>query len=476
MAEQPRNYIPLLDKLGYGAGNLGAGVAMQVINSYLVFFATAILGIPGSLAGLAVGISVFWDAITDPLMGYFSDITRSRIFGRRHLYLIIGALGIASTVYLVWGINLDNSAALKFALVLLYIILFKTAMTIYVTPYTALGAELSPDYNERTSIQGIKTIFFLIGLALVSVAGMYFFFSPTTEYPIGQLNPHAYRRIGLAAAIIVLLSAALGYWATQKYIPRLNERTIDVPQGELVKLLFDSLKGTFANLAFRAAALSYLFNNLAAALISTIGLHVFTYTFHLASKQIALVYAIQLLLSILSQPAWALISRRMDKKPAMNLGLAFCGAGSVVFAGMVVFHGHIPGQLLPFVPYAILTGFGTGALFTLPLSMVSDTIDLDEYRSGKRTEGFYFGSMTLYYKTSQAIAIFLIGIVLDLIRFDATLPRQSASTAFGLGLLLALGSLISFILSFVFLRSYPLTEAKVQVIQAEIQRKKAAGN
>ena len=142
---------------------------------------------------------------------------------------------------------------------------------------------------------------------------------------------------------------------------------------------------------------------------------------------------------------------------------------------MVLVHGQSPGQLLPFIPYAMLTGFGTGALFTIPLSMVSDTIDLDEYNSGKRTEGFYFGSMTLYYKTSQAIAIFLIGIVLDLIRFDANLPKQATSTALGLGLLLGLGSMISFFLSFLSLRPYYLTEEKVRHIQAKIADKKTAG-
>ena len=203
----PVHKIPLIDKIGYGAGNLGVGVAMQVIGSYLVFFSTAILGIPGSLAGLAVGISVFWDAITDPVMGYISDITRSKRFGRRHLYLIIGSIGISATLYLIWGIRADIDTNLKFLMIFIYIILFKTFMTIYVTPYTALGAELSNDYNERTMIQGIKTVFFLLGLALVSVAGMYFFFRPAPGYPSGQLNPQSYRNIGFASAILVFVFA-----------------------------------------------------------------------------------------------------------------------------------------------------------------------------------------------------------------------------------------------------------------------------
>ena len=149
------------------------GIAMQVVGTYLVFFATVILGIPGYLVGLAVGVSVFWDAITDPLMGYASDITKSKRFGRRHLYLLIGSLGIALTIIMIWFIPTSLSMHVKFALLFMGIILFKSFITVYVTPYTALGAELSSDYHERTTIQSIKTIFFLFGLAFVSVAGLY---------------------------------------------------------------------------------------------------------------------------------------------------------------------------------------------------------------------------------------------------------------------------------------------------------------
>lgn len=97
-----KQMIPIQDKINYGIGNLSVGIAMQVVGTYLVFFSTVILGIPGYLVGLAVGISVFWDAITDPLMGYASDITQSKRFGRRHLYLLVGSFGIALTILVMW--------------------------------------------------------------------------------------------------------------------------------------------------------------------------------------------------------------------------------------------------------------------------------------------------------------------------------------------------------------------------------------
>ena len=205
---------------------------------------------------------LFRSAITDPVMGYVSDITRSKRFGRRHLYLLIGSIGISATLYLIWGIRADIDTNLKFLMIFIYIILFKTFMTIYVTPYTALGAELSNDYNERTMIQGIKTVFFLLGLALVSVAGMYFFFRPAPGYPSGQLNPQSYRNIGFASAILVFVFAIWSFFATKKYIPILNRKIIADIEGNKVVFLFKSLLSTFRNKAFQAVAWCYMFNNI----------------------------------------------------------------------------------------------------------------------------------------------------------------------------------------------------------------------
>lgn len=465
-----KQMIPIKDKVGYGVGNLSVGIAMQVVGTYLVFFSTVILGIPGYLVGLAVGFSVFWDAITDPLMGYISDITQSERFGRRHLYLIIGALGVSLTVFLMWIIPTHLSTNLKFTLLFIDIILFKSFITVYVTPYTALGAELSSDYNERTTIQSIKTIFFLFGLAFVSVAGLYLFFQPTLEYPHGQLNPVSYRNIGIISALLVLVSAGVCYLSTKKYIGDLNRKQSKANQGNKLNIFIDSLKSTIRNKAFRAVSLCYMFNNLASAFLSNIGLHVFTYTFVLTSQQIAIVLGVQFMVSILSQPIWMFLTRKYDKKPSMNIGLSFSIIAGFMFVLLVLFKNYVASNVFYFFPYAIFAGFGTGALFTIPLSMVADTIDYDELKRGQRFEGFYFGSLTLYYKLSQAIAIFLIGVLLDLIRFDSSLITQSELTLISLGMILALGSIFSFFFAYLSLRMYPLDKEKVIQIQADIMQ------
>jgi len=463
--------IPLLDKIGYGSGNFSAGISGQVIGTYLVFYCTAILNIPGSLVGLAVSLSIIWDAITDPLMGYFSDMTKSKIFGRRHQYILIGGIGLGISNYLLWNINLGFSNYLKFAIIFFLILIIKTFSTIYVTPYTALGAELSNDYNERTSIQSIKTIFFLLGIAFVSVFGMFVFFRSTPKFPSGQLNPSAYSSMGIFSSILIIIFALVCFYTTKKYIPILSEHVGKVESHRNLKTLLIAFKEIFLNKSFRYVAFAFMFTNIASALVANTGLHVFTYTFSLNSQQIAFIVGTQLLISLLSQPLWLLASKKFDKKPSMILGIILCILSSLIFLILVFMKDHIMGNAFYFIPFALLAGLGTGGLFTLPYSMIADVIDLDELNTGKRAEGSYYGCLTLFYKLSQSITLLLIGFVLDLVKFDANLPYQAESTVVILGLMLSIGSGLSFIAALFSISRYALDRLSVEDIQKKIAKK-----
>jgi GPH family glycoside/pentoside/hexuronide:cation symporter len=463
--------IPFSDKIGYGSGNFSTGIATQVIGTYLVFYCTVILNMPGSFVGLALSLSIIWDAITDPLMGYFSDKTKSKIFGRRHQYILIGGIGLGISNYLLWNMNQGLSNNLKFAIIFVLIIVIKTFSTIYVTPYTALGAELSNDYNERTSIQGIKTIFFLLGLAFVSVFGMFVFFRSTREFPAGQLNPGAYSSMGLFSSILIVVFALVCFYSTKKYIPILSGYSEKGISDSNINTLLSAFKEIFHNRIFRYVAFAHMFTNIASALVANTGLHVFTYTFSLSSNQIGLIIGIQLLVSILSQPIWFIVSKKLDKKPSMILGIVFCIVGSLFFLMLVLVKDQVMGNAFYFIPFAILVGFGTGVLFTLPFSMLADVIDLDELNTGKRSEGSYYGCLTLFYKLSQSITLLLIGFILDLVKFDAGLPKQAESTVIVLGLMLSIGSALSFIAALLSISRYTLNRSNVEDIQKKIAEK-----
>jgi len=464
--------IAIIDKIGYGCGNMSFGIVLQIISAYLLFFATAVLNIPASLVGTAISISVIWDGITDPTMGYISDKTQTKRYGRRHLYLLIGTVGTALSNYMLWTISNQMSLNLKFGLLFTWLMLAKTFMTIYATPYTALGAELSSDYNERTSIQGFKTVFFILGLTFSSVA-MYLFFNPTEEYPTGQLNPNAYKKMAIVSSLIVIVFGMACYLATKKYIPLLPKyQKQDNDNVSKVTSLFKGFLKILKIKDYRMVVLGYLFTNISSALLSNIGIHVFTYTFKLDNKVIAYIFGLLFLTSILSQPLWMYISKKTDKKPSVMIGLSCSIAGGVIFLIMLAFKASIAGNFTYFIPFSVLSGFGIGGLFSLPLSMIADTIDLEELNTGERSEGTFYGCLTLFYKLSQSISIFLLGLILDVLEFDSENPVQPESTVITLGLVLAFGCIMSFIVALICYSRYSLDRETVINIQKQNKERK----
>ncbi len=467
---QTQNEVSTRDKIGYGVGDLGNSIAMQVVSSYFVFFMTAVLNMPGTIAGLAIGLSVFWDAFTDPIMGYVSDFTRSKRFGRRHLYILIGMVGVAVSILVLFNIPVDMSLTNKTILIFVFVIIYKSFMTMLLTPYAALGSELVKDYHERTRIQSIRSIFFMVGIVSTVALGMALFFRPNDEYVIGQLNPMAYRNMSIFYVTLLVTVTLITYFSTKKYIPRLNEFIIEPQQRQLNLKLFLKLLAPLANKAFVSVALAYALINMASAFVNSVGIHVFTYTFGFSSFLIASVLGIQMLFSILSQPLWIHVVKKTSKQYGILIGLLIAMVGILYFGVLVAFHLQIQGMLVYFIPYAILVGTGTGALFTIPYAMISDAIDMDELKHGVRKEGSYFGCMTFFYKLSQAGAIFMIGILIDLVGFNPQLPVQSESTQLYLGLILSVGVIVSFLAATLSISKFPLSKNETIEIQHKLSK------
>lgn len=464
------SHIKFSDKIGYSMGNVSYGIISQAIATYVVVFGTNILGIAGTLMGIAVSISVIWDALTDPVMGYISDYTISKRFGRRHQFLIAGIIGMAIFNLLLWQIQPEWKGIVKYVLLIVCLLFAKTFITIYTTPYTALGAELSNDYHERTSIQAIRTMFFLMGIMTATVASLFIFFNPTEQYPIGQNNPEAYLNLGLFTTIIGVIFAVICIVTTSKYIPRITPKVKKAKKDKGIKALFKSFFGTFKNKYFKYVAMAYLFANISSALLNTLGLHVYTYTFKLNNKETSIALGIIFLIAVISQPVWVYISGKIDKKPAVLVGIAICIVGSIMFAVLVMVNVN-EGVSKSFIYIiSIILGSGIGGLFSLPLSMVADTIDYQALTDGYRSEGTFYGVLTLAYKLSQSLAILLLGVLIDLSKFDPKMDVQTTSTSTVLGMSVALGCLISFVVAGICYLKYDLNKEKVDEIQAQLSK------
>lgn len=453
---------------GFGFGNIGFGLTSQIVSAYLVFYATVILGMSGASIGLLVSLGIIWDAISDPIMGYLSDMTRFKKYGRRHLYILIGGVGTALINLGLWTIpsSLDNVT--KWFLMITLVMLIKTFLTIYITPYTALAAEISDDYTDRTRVQAVKTTFFLMGIFLATAFGMLIFFKSTPEFPIGQLNPAGYSRMAIFASVVMIIAMLSAYLSTKHLIPNLTARLLSAPKLS-IGTFFKEIFNAFKNVDFRAVVLGYLFANIASALISTLGLHVYTYTFGLNNIGVSVIVGSQLVMSIASQPFWITYSDRKEKKSAVFMGILLALLACVYFLGCVIFKDAINGNVLFLLPFGVLAGFGTGGLFTMPQAMVADTVDAQALIHKSRQEGVFYGTLTLCYKLSQSVAIFLLGIALDLLKFDSAKSVQLESTIIGLALLLGIGSLISLIASYLTYKPYTLTKKRMTEIRQALE-------
>ena len=461
-----KHKIPFGVKLGYGIGTLGYAIPFQMISGFFLFYCTAVLGISGVLTGTLISVSTVWDAMTDPVMGYVSDHTHKRIlFGRRLFYIFIGAIGLAVVNLLIWRVDPQlrggDAGTVKVIWVAVLLIMLKTFSTVYTTPYLALGAELSSDYNERNAVQSYRTAFFFLGFLFPSVLGMAIFFRPSEGYPNGQLNPQAYASLGITASIITLVCAAVCLFLTYKhrgiaFAPKVKRN----PFIGIFKETVEALKCS----DFRNISLALLFINMAMGIVSAVGMHVFTYTFSFGSRQIALVFGVLFATALMAQPIWVAIANKYEKRRALIFCLYVNIAVSALFIIYVITNAWIADHYLLVLPLAILIGFSMGGSISLPYSMISDTIDKDAYESGSRKEGVFYGCATFMFKLSQSLSVMFVGTLLDIIRFDSTIV-QAPSLYLKLGMILPVGFLICFSLALIFTRKYTLNREMVTRFQ-----------
>lgn len=470
--------VSLWGKLAYGLGNLGYGASFQVLSTYALFFATEVLGISGAVAGAIIGVGTVIDALIDPMIGHVSDITRSRVFGRRHAYLLFGGIGMAICIALFWQVPWLSSPASPWSITArtvwfaVWLLLFRLLSTVYAMPYNALSAELCEDYNERTALQGYKTAFFVVGLLFPSVVVMTVFFKATPLFPQGQYNPQAYPPMGLLLGGMALVFSLICFIATFKYIPFLPKAHAQNKEKGYLRRLVTSLLAALKNKDYRHVAFGYLFVNIAAALVAGLGIYVMTYAFKMNNLEIALVFGSTFVLAVLSQPLWWALSKKMDKKPAMLAAMAATVLGMLYLMVILFFREDVVGKPYVFIPFMLLAGVGVGGVLTMPSSMVADTIDKTELETGQRTDGTFFGTLTFLYKLSQAVAMILIGLLIDTIRVGSKV--EHTSPALGLGLVLCIGSIVALGIGALIIRGYTLTRKQVEDIQTRLTERRKA--
>lgn len=423
-----------MKKVLYGFGGLSYSVINQTIANFFMFFATSVLGLQGTFVGVIIGISTVWDGISDAVIGYLSDNYPLGKLGRRNGYMLIASIGMAVFNIALWCIPNSLSLWVKFVWLLISLVLIETFSTMFATPYTALANDLAKNNNDRTKYNSSNTIFYLIGIIIPS-ALMVVFLPNTEAYPIGQLNPNGYIKIAIVTSIICFVFGVVCSFTT-------NNRYTTIKFGSRqkfgLKVLTQGFLRTIKNARLRPLILGYICASSITVFLCGIGLHFFTYSLFYSSKQITALLFVLILGNIISQPLWLFISQKIRKKPALILGFLITILSVFGIIGIYFFRVEL--YQISFymnIVLILICGMGSGALYTFPVSLYGDAVK--EVNGGNNNNASYLGSLTFASNIANSLSQLIIGVLLDIIKFDSSLAVQSLGVQYGLALILFIG-------------------------------------
>ncbi len=402
------------EKWTYAIGNMPFSVKDAAYVNFVVFYYTQVQGLSGTLTGLAMFIALTWDAISDPIVGSWSDSLHSR-WGRRHPLLVAGGLPTA-LLFLALFTPPDGLSELGvFTWLLTVSILLRTFLTIYFIPYSAMGAELSADYDERTVIAKARvTMGWLVGMLLPAIAFTVFF--RPQEGIDGRLVAANYWQYGVLSALVAGVTALVCVVGTRTAIPRLPQASPGQvfswtqPLGDLGLI--------FKNRNFRMSTGANLAFGMCAGVYTTLSLYLGTYFWEFSTDQLAGLVVPTALATILAFIVLNRLGRRFDK-PALLAAASFALAMNLVW-----FIGARLLDLLPENGHALIyplqclnVMIGVMLIITLQvlgISLAADILDEQELMTGRRQEGVVFAAGSFVGKATTGAGSLLAGIVIDL--------------------------------------------------------------
>jgi glycoside/pentoside/hexuronide:cation symporter, GPH family len=417
MTERAR-LTSLSTKLFYGFGSVAFGVKDNGFSTLLLLFYNQVVGLPSGLVGSAIMIALVVDAFLDPIVGQLSDNLRSR-WGRRHPFMYASALPVALSYLLLWNPPHWSNGALFIYLVVVAIVV-RTFITFYEIPSSALVAELSDDYDERTVFFAWRFFFGWFGGLSIAILAFRVLLVPDATHPVGQLNPAGYAHYGLIAAIIMFAAILISAAGTHRHIPQFH---IPPPRRMRAGRMIAEMFATLANRSFLMLMIAGLFFYAATGLVFALNVYFQTYLWELSAQQISFFSILGFVAAALSFGFALPLSRRYGKKhSAIVLFVLALAIGATPLALRLA---NLPPENSDPMLLPLLLGFATLSL-TLSIastillaSMLTDVVEDDVLRTGRRSEGLFFAASSFMQKTSSAAGVFLSGLLLAVAHFPA---------------------------------------------------------
>ena len=458
--------VPFSQKLAFGLGMLANQLFPAMLGIFIVILIDK-LGFPGWMLSVIYFVPKLFDAITDPIMGFITDNTKSK-WGRRRQYVIVGGIMTGISFAFMWQLYSTNSIDFNFYYFIFVSLAFYLGITIFSVPFVAMGYEMSDDFHERTSIMATSQ---LIGqLAWVFAPWLWVIMYDVTLFPSAE---EATRTLAVYGAIICTILAVIpGIFITSKSTINENYEPLTLANASRsFDLIIQGFREALKIVPFKKLCIAtfFIFN----AFNTTAGFSFFIIKYYLFDGTGEGVWPTlfgsigALFTTLLIIPIVARMSKVMGKRRAFiwSQALSILGYVSLLFL-------FVPGKPYLFLFALPFISFGIGSLFTLMMSMTSDVIDIDELNTGKRREGIFGAIYWWMVKFGLAIAGLLSGVILTIIDFNSGAPTQTYETMFNLRLFFSAVPLVGTLFAIWVMWDYDVNEEKANEIRAQLNKKK----
>ena len=463
-------------KIFFGLGSTAENVFLYTFGFLTMLYYNQVLGLPATLAGLGPTFALIFDAITDPLIGSWSDRFRSAKWGRRHPFMLAAPIPVTLCFLAIFNPPDDLSQTGLFVWLIIFSILMRSCMTLFFVPHLALGGEMSKDYHERSSIMSYHNFGGYIGAAGAVWLSLTFVFVPTEEHANGLLNRDAYPVFSWWASVIVFVALYACAIGTRDRIPTLTQPSTEDSGFSLGKLYGD-LFNILRNRNYLYLLLGLLFLSITIGMRAAFNQYMNIFYWELLPDQIRWF----VLGSVVGYLAGFLFSYKLHRKFDKRATMLVCVVAYAFFDAMPVILrilGWFPENGTPelFPSILVFHGLGSAAMSILNISVMSalaDVADENELKHGIRQEGLLYSARSFFSKADRAIGTFLAGLTIDLIAFPtgAKPGEVDEDIVFMLGVMDSPATIIPALIAGVFYAGYRINHKEHEQIRADLDRR-----
>ena len=401
-----RREVDLPTRLFYGFGSVSFGVKDNGFSYFLLLFYNQVMGVPAQWVGLAALIALVFDACIDPLIGQLSDNLRSP-WGRRHPFMYAAALPFGLAYLALWNPP-HWSGAPMFGYLLATAIVIRAFASCFEVPSSALAAEFSTGYEQRSVLLSYRLFFAWVGGLTVNFLAYAVFLAPDAKHRVGQLNPAGYAHYGVAAAAIMFCAILISAVGTHRQIPRLMpppaKRKLTLAQ------TLGEMRETLANRSFAFLLASSIASAMAAGLGASLNFYFNTFYWEFTAKQISVLTLGVYLSAGIALAAVPILGRRFSKRAitrTMMVLSATTGLTPILLrqAGLMPAN-HSP-QLLAVIFCTSVIGVALGIVSaSMGGAMIADVVEASQLKTGRRSEGLFFAASAFVQKATSGFGIF----------------------------------------------------------------------